>query len=340
MMLDYIHPQLRSLAIPIDAVKPDPANARTHGRKNKQAIAGSLSTFTQRKPIVVRQSNMVIEAGNGTWEQGRALGWTHIAAVICDDDDAEAAAYALADNRTSDLSAWAKENLASTLRTLKATKVPLDKLGFTAQDVAKRLVAKLPGADPNAMLAKFDPKDREIMEGMAGFRTAQNRGAPSLPMAWYKTGGRLRGKILDFGCGRDVPVSGVQIARYDPAYQPDLTTLTEQYDTITLNYVLNVIPLEAHRAQLLLALRALLNPGGRLLIAVYRKGDQDSKTAAGYQCGWSPEEWEDLIGRWYEGERIPSSAGFLGWECWPATMFGQLKKDDAPQESGMFAGFE
>lgn len=336
-MLAYIHPQLRSLAIPINSVKPDPANARQHGAKNKLAISGSLSEFQQRKPIVVRQSTMMIEAGNGTWEQGRALGWTHIAAVICDDDDARAAAYALADNRTSDLSAWAKDNLASTLRTLRASKVPLDKLGFFSQDVAKRLAAKPPTADPNEMLRRFDIKDRAIMEGMAGFRTAQNRASTSVPMTYYREQGLLRGDVLDFGCGRDVPPVGVQIARYDPAYQPDLDALSRPYNTITLNYVLNVIPLEAHRAQVLLALRPLLAPGGQLLIAVYRKSEQDSKSASGYQCGWSPEEWEDLIGRWYEGERIPSSAGFLGWVCRPAPMVGMKR---APQESGMFAGFE
>jgi len=337
VMLDYIHPQLRSLAVPIEMVKPDPANARQHGKKNKLAIAGSLGEFQQRKPIVVRRATMMIEAGNGTWEQGRALGWTHIAAVICDDDEARAAAYALADNRTSDLSAWAKDNLAATLRKLQTAKLPLDKLGFTGEDVAKRLAAKPPSADPNEMLQRFDAKDRGIMEGMAGFRTAQNRGATSAPMAYYLEQGLLRGKVLDFGCGRDVPPSGLQLARYDPAYQPDLTVLADQYDTITINYVLNVVPLEAHRAQVLLAARALLKPGGRVLIAVYRKGEQDSKTSAGYQCGWSPEQWEDLIGRWYEGERVPSSAGFLGWVCWPAMMVGV---EQEPQESGMFGGFE
>jgi hypothetical protein len=116
----------------------------------------------------------------------------------------------------------------------------------------------------------------------------------------------------------------LRIARYDPAYQPNLAALADQYDIITLNYVLNVVPLEAHRAQILLAVRALLKPGGRLLLAVYRKGEQDSKSAAGYQCGWSPEQWEDLIGQWYEGERIPSSAGFLGWVCRPCTLIGRI----------------
>ena len=335
--LPYITPDLRYLAKPVELFTPDPANARMHGAKNKAAIAGSIEEFTQRTPIVVRRSNMMIEKGNGTWEQAVALGWTHIAAVICDDDEARAAAYALADNRSSDLSAWAEDNLSATLRKLKAAKIPLDKLGFSVQDVAKRLVVKPPAANPNKMLQRFDTKDRAIMEGMAGFRTAQNRVGPSLPMAWYKTGGRLHGKVLDFGCGRDVPVTGVQLARYDPAYQPDLDALAEQYDTITLNYVLNVIPLEAHRAQLLLALRALLKPGGRLLIAVYQKGAEDSKSAAGYQCGWSAEQWEDLIGRWYECRRIPPSAGFLGWECSP---IGMIDKKEQIQGRGMFAGFE
>jgi len=330
--LSYIHPQLRGLAVPIDSVVPDPANARLHGKKNKQAIAGSLGEFQQRKPIVVRKEGMVIEAGNGTWEQGRALGWSHIAAVICDDDEARAAAYALADNRTTDLSKWSKDNLAATLRRLASSPIPLDKLGFTAEDVAKRLAAKPPTTDPNELMQRFDAKDRTIMEGMAGFRTAQNRAATSAPMAYYAANAMLRGDVLDFGCGRDVPPQGIAMDRYDPAYQPDLAALTKQYDTIVCSYVLNVIPLVAHRVQVLLALRALLKPGGRLLLAVYRKDEQDTKSTAGYQCGWSAEEWEGLIGRWFFPIRAPAEGRFLGWNC---TAVAAVRTAD-----GMFAGFK
>jgi hypothetical protein len=323
--LSYITPDLRYLAKPIDQFVPDPANARTHGRKNKRAISGSLEEFTQRTPIVVRRDGMVISKGNGTWEQARALGWTHIAAVVCDDDEARAAAYALADNRSGDLSKWSKDNLAATLRKLRDAQVPLARIGFTPEDVEKRLSAQVPGAsDPSEMLARFSPEDRALLEGMAGYRTAQARVGPSVPMAWFKTGGYLRGKILDYGCGRDVPPSSVDLARYDPAYFPDLDVLTKQYDTITLNYVLNVIPLEAHRVQVLLSLRALLKPGGMVLVSVYRKGDQDTRSTAGYQCGWSPDQWERFLARWYEVERVPSSAGFLGWRCTPRRLVGRI----------------
>jgi len=334
--LSYITEDLRYLAKPIEMFTRDPFNARSHGAKNKQAIAGSLDEFTQRTPIVVRRDGMVIEKGNGTWEQAVALGWTHIAAVVCDDDTDRAAAYALADNRSGDLATWAEDNLNATLRRLKTTfSIPLDKLGFSAADVAKRLTAKVPSADPKAMVQGFDAKDRTIIEGMAGFRTAQNRTAPSKPMSYYASNGLLRGAVLDFGCGRDVLPDGVVAARYDPAYQPDFAPLAEQYDTITLNYVLNVIPLEAHRAQMLLAVRALLKPEGRLLIAVYQKADQDTKSTAGYQSGWSAEEWEGLIGLWYEGSRLPPAAGFLGWECQAIETAAP-----APGQQGMFAGLE
>jgi hypothetical protein len=342
--LSYITPDLRYLAQPIDAFTPDPANARLHGKKNKATINGSLAEFTQRTPIVVRRNGMVISKGNGTWEQARALGWTHIAAVICDDDEARAAAYALADNRSGELSKWSKDNLAATLRKLSETKLDLSKLGFSQEDVARRLNAQPPDlSDPREILNGFSEADQQIIEGMAGFRTAMARPTPSVPMSYYASAGLLIGDVLDYGCGRDIPPPGVNLSRWDPAYVPDLRALERTYDTITLNYVLNVIPLEAHRAQVLLSLRTLLRPGGRVLIAVYRKDEKDTKSGAGYQCGWSQGEWEDLIGRWYEGERVPTSAGFMGWVCQPYDLAQNQGEPTAvlpgQQQSAMFKGF-
>jgi hypothetical protein len=63
--LDHIALPLRGLAVPIDALNLDPANARTHDEKNLATIMGSLARFGQRLPLVVQKQGMIVRAGNG-----------------------------------------------------------------------------------------------------------------------------------------------------------------------------------------------------------------------------------------------------------------------------------
>lgn len=108
--LDHIIPDLRALAVPLDDLKLDPANARAGHALDR--IAASLHRYGQRKPIVVNRSEgNKIEAGNGTWQAARSLGWTHIAAVFVEDDPMTAVGYGIADNRLGDLSEWDAETL-------------------------------------------------------------------------------------------------------------------------------------------------------------------------------------------------------------------------------------
>lgn len=108
--LSYIVEGLRTLAVPIDQLHEDPANARVGHDVNR--IAGSLRQYGQRKPIVVnRLQNGKIEAGNGTYRAAIALGWSHIAVVYVDDDPATAAAFGIADNRVAEFSRWDEDVL-------------------------------------------------------------------------------------------------------------------------------------------------------------------------------------------------------------------------------------
>lgn len=100
---------LRGLARPIDGLRVLEGNPR---RGDVQAVMRSLERFGQRKPIVVRADGTVT-AGNHTLLAARELGWAEIAAVGFDDDDATAKAYALADNRTSELGAFDLVDLAA-----------------------------------------------------------------------------------------------------------------------------------------------------------------------------------------------------------------------------------
>lgn len=137
-----ISDDLRGLAVPCADLCHDPANARKHSDRNIASIAASLRRFGQRKPIVVQREGMVVRAGNGTLEAARSLGWTDIAAIVVDDDNVTAAAYAIADNRTADLAEWDDDVLASVLGGLREEGWDLDRdLGFDDDDLDRLLDA-------------------------------------------------------------------------------------------------------------------------------------------------------------------------------------------------------
>ena len=122
---------LHPLLVSIDDLHADPSNVRRHGRKNLDAIKASFEQFGQRKPVVVRKEGMVVVAGNGTLEAVAELEWTHLAAVVIDEDEITAMRFALADNRTAELATWDYEALG----------VSLDKLGD--KQTAPLLMARL-----------------------------------------------------------------------------------------------------------------------------------------------------------------------------------------------------
>jgi len=137
--LGHISEGLHALAVKVDDLQFDPRNARRHNARNLGAIQSSLVEFKQRKNLVVRRDGTVI-AGNGTLEIARALGWKWIAAVYVDDDSTMAAAYALADNKTAELSDWDVDVLGDILRDLQENDAYLlDHIGFEEKDIERIL---------------------------------------------------------------------------------------------------------------------------------------------------------------------------------------------------------
>lgn len=118
--LSYIHEGLRPLAVPIDSVEGLTGNPR---RGSVPAVAASLKTFQQRKPIIARKregQKPEVVAGNHTLMAALENGWSHIAVLIVDDDERTGKAFALADNRTSDLGDTDEELLDAMLAEFKA----------------------------------------------------------------------------------------------------------------------------------------------------------------------------------------------------------------------------
>jgi ParB-like chromosome segregation protein Spo0J len=131
--------ELKLETVEISTLTLDPNNARKHSEKNLSAITNSLSTFGQRKPIVIGKDNVVI-AGNGTLECAVRLGWTKISVVRvpADWDSDTVKAFALADNRTAELASWDAEILLDQLRELKIENWSINDLGFKDFDLKTR----------------------------------------------------------------------------------------------------------------------------------------------------------------------------------------------------------
>jgi hypothetical protein len=157
---------LRPLLVPLSAVTPWPENPRLG---DAGAVAASLARFGQQKPIVVQKSTGWIVAGNHTWyaaamvgELETALGfgpgleWTHVAVVFSDLSGEEAKAYAIADNRTSDLGTYDDDRLAKILVEL-ASAGQLVGTGYDGDDVDE-LLASLEANVPTDFGAQKEPE--------------------------------------------------------------------------------------------------------------------------------------------------------------------------------------
>lgn len=144
--------------VPMDKLRPDPANLNTHPERNIEAIAESLDEFGQVKPIVVSK-DFIIAAGNGTYEGAGRLGWTELGAIVYPGSLAQAKRYAIADNRSAELAEWDWPALAETLHDAEAAgKLP--GLGFTPDEVVAvdQILARGEGT-PVSFVAH--PKDAE-----------------------------------------------------------------------------------------------------------------------------------------------------------------------------------
>lgn len=149
---------------PIEALKLDPANARKHSRKQIRRIAQSIKVFGFNVPVLIDAGLNVI-AGHGRLLACRELGWDEVPTISLSHlDDAQARAYAIADNRLSENSRWDHRLLAEQLRNLSLLKLDfdLDITGFDIGEINLRIAgletesgfAGLPSGDKKPMAAK------------------------------------------------------------------------------------------------------------------------------------------------------------------------------------------
>lgn len=114
---------------------------------------------------------------------------------------------------------------------------------------------------------------------MSNKRTAISRKSPSLPMKYLKAEHLLDGRMLDYGCGRGFDAKYFGMVKYDPNFAPGRPS--GKFNTITCNYVLNVVDIVTQIA-ILDEIKSLLVEGGTAYVSVRRDLKKMITTHSGY----------------------------------------------------------
>lgn len=109
-------------------------------------------------------------------------------------------------------------------------------------------------------------------------KTAIARTRPSVPMRWLHSAGLLVGRMLDYGCGRGFDAEAFGMDRFDPHYYPN--RIQGEYDTITCNYVLNVVD-DQDAERILSRIKRLLAIDGVAYVTIRRDIKTEGYTSRG-----------------------------------------------------------
>lgn len=116
------------------------------------------------------------------------------------------------------------------------------------------------------------------MKNTKAHMTAISRTKPSKPMQILEEKGLLKGKLLDYGCGKGFDAKHYSMDKYDPGFFPKLPR--KKYHTLTCNYVLNVI-LPEKEQEILDSIKSKLRIGGVAYISVRRDIKKEGYTNKG-----------------------------------------------------------
>ena len=141
--------------IKLDVLKPYEKNARRHEAADVAAIVKSIEAFGFNDPVGVWGPQNVIVEGHGRVLAARQLGMTEVPCIRLDElTDEQRRAYALAHNKTAELSSWDIDLLPLELQDLPS--YDMTSFGFT--DVPQG------GSDPDPVIEEddFDEDTDEI----------------------------------------------------------------------------------------------------------------------------------------------------------------------------------
>ena len=138
--------------IPLGDLTPYENNARKHATEDVEAIKASIDAFGMNDPIAVWGKENIIIEGHGRLLALKDLGYKEAPCIRLDElSDDQRKAYALAHNKTAELSSWDFEKLEAELADLDGI-IDMEELGFP-----------MPGADVDidGFFEDAEPKHKE-----------------------------------------------------------------------------------------------------------------------------------------------------------------------------------
>ena len=93
--------------IPVESLTPYEKNARRHQGKDVDAIADSIKAFGFNDPVGVWGKNNIVVEGHGRLMAAEQIRMKEVPCIRLDElTDTQRRAYALAHNKTAELSGW------------------------------------------------------------------------------------------------------------------------------------------------------------------------------------------------------------------------------------------
>ena len=156
---------------PLDRLVPYAKNARLHSEAQVAQLAGSMREWGFTIPILAAENGTII-AGHGRAMAARLLGWADVPVVVARGwTEPQIRAYAIADNRLSELASWDNELLALELADLQEIGFDLSLIGFEPVDLETLTNGGAGGPDTHAgaMAAKFMVPPFSVLNGRDGW---------------------------------------------------------------------------------------------------------------------------------------------------------------------------
>lgn len=189
------------LVAPVEKFRPHPRNVRKHPEKNIQAIIKSLEEFGQQKPIVVDKAGQVI-CGNGTFESIKRMGWASVQYIQTNLEGAKAEAFAIADNKTTDMSIFDEALLAEVLKDLEGEGIDLASTGFQKYEL-NTLFTQEDESPRIKLTEKFIIPPFSVLDARQGYWQERKR-------LWIALG--IKGELGRDGHGKP---AAIQLDNYD-----------------------------------------------------------------------------------------------------------------------------
>ena len=124
---------------PIDRLKPNPDNARTHPEEQVELLVGSFTIFGITQPFLVDEDGIIL-AGHGKYLAALQMGLKEVPVkVLRGLTETQKRAYLIADNQIALNADWDPQKLRSELEALEKELFDLPALGFGPQELDRIL---------------------------------------------------------------------------------------------------------------------------------------------------------------------------------------------------------